>query len=204
MAIEGATYISQLDPLAPLGTATKQEGDNELRQLKAVLQNQFPNLGAAAVTPTAAQLNTVASKATKTGDTYSGTHDFSSATLTAGTAAAGTANTSAASTAFVQAAVAGVNANGSLTLSIVTDTTATATAGQFCVLTNVAATTLTLPATPSAGNVVAVKVGNGLITNVVAGNSEKIESIAEDLTLNLPYASLTLTYINSTIGWSIA
>jgi hypothetical protein len=89
-----------------------------------------------------------------------------------------------------------------LPLNIVTTTTEAAVAGNHYVLTNVATTTLTLPITPLAGNIVWVTVGNGLTTNVVARNGSNIQSIAEDLILNAPYAAVQMRYINSTIGWT--
>jgi hypothetical protein len=93
-------------------------------------------------------------------------------------------------------------AAGTPTLNIVTGTTQTAVAGNHYVLTNVAATTVTLPATPTAGDLVWVTVGNGLTTNVVARNGSNIQSLAEDLTLNAAYAAVQMRYINSTIGWT--
>lgn len=88
------------------------------------------------------------------------------------------------------------------TLNVVTGTTQTAVAGNQYVLTNVAATTVTLPATPAAGDLVWITVGNGLTTNVVARNGSNIQSLAEDLTLNAKYAAVQMRYINSTIGWT--
>ena len=93
-------------------------------------------------------------------------------------------------------------AAGTPTLNVVTGTTQAATAGNHYVLTNVAATTVTLPATPTAGDLVWVTVGNGLTTNVVARNGSNIQSLAEDLTLNATYAAVQMRYINSTIGWT--
>lgn len=61
MGTEVATYISQLQPSWPVGGVDQYStADDHLRTLKTVLQTQFPNLGAVAVTPTAAQLNFVA------------------------------------------------------------------------------------------------------------------------------------------------
>jgi hypothetical protein len=93
-------------------------------------------------------------------------------------------------------------ASGTPTLNVVTGTTQAAATSNHYVLTNVAATTLTLPATPSAGDLVWVTVGNGLTTNVVARNGSNIQSLAEDLTLNSAYAAVQMRYINSTIGWT--
>lgn len=57
MTVESATYISQLAPANPGSADPKSEGDDHLRLIKTVLQAQFPNVGAAAVTATAAELN---------------------------------------------------------------------------------------------------------------------------------------------------
>lgn len=43
MAVESATFISQLNSVAPSGTEDAKEGDNHLRLVKAVLQSTFPN-----------------------------------------------------------------------------------------------------------------------------------------------------------------
>ena len=114
MTVETATYISQLDPTKPGINDPKSEGDDHLRLTKSVLQNQFPSLGAAAVTVTAAELNSVPGKAAKAGDTYSGTHDMTVATVRVATQAATDASTKAASTEMVQNAIlasSGITAN---------------------------------------------------------------------------------------------
>ncbi len=114
MTVETATYISQLNPTLPSINDPKAEGDDHLRLTKSVLQNQFPNLGAAAVTVTAAELNSVPGKAAKAGDTYSGTHDMTGATVRVATQAATDASTKAASTEMVQNAIlasSGITAN---------------------------------------------------------------------------------------------
>lgn len=60
MGLESATFISQLVSSNPGGADAYSTADDHLRLIKAVLQAQFPNLGAAAVTPTAAELNVLA------------------------------------------------------------------------------------------------------------------------------------------------
>jgi hypothetical protein len=57
MGLEAATYIEDLVGTNPTGSDDKNQGDNHLRLIKDVLQNQFPNLGDAAVTSSAAELN---------------------------------------------------------------------------------------------------------------------------------------------------
>ena len=57
MALETATYISQLTATNPTASDPVSQGDDHLRLIKSVLQSQFTTLGAAAVTTTAAELN---------------------------------------------------------------------------------------------------------------------------------------------------
>lgn len=64
MTVEAADYISQLDSANPPGSAQTREGSNHIRKLKQVLKQQFPSLGTAAVTGTAAQLNSATGLAT--------------------------------------------------------------------------------------------------------------------------------------------
>ena len=66
--------------------------------------------------------------------------------------------------------------------------------------------TITLPASPSAGDYVVVKDGTGAAattTFTVARNGSNIASSASDLTFDKNFAEIVMTYINSTIGWSI-
>ena len=104
MSVETATYISQLDPTLPGINDPKSEGDDHLRLTKSVLQNQFPNLGAAAVTPTADEINALAGRAQDvvaiTNGSTTGAENFNVVTQSH------TDNTTkAASTAMVQAAI---------------------------------------------------------------------------------------------------
>lgn len=77
----------------------------------------------------------------------------------------------------------------------------TLTAGEMFIST-AATQTVTLPASPSAGDTVYVAVQDFTDT-VVARNSENIMSTAEDLTIDTANLTLTFTYINSTIGWRV-
>ena len=100
--------------------------------------------------------------------------------------------------------VAQAPGGGLPTIEVVTGTTQTAVNGKHYILTNAAATTVTLPATPSAGDTVFITVANNLTTNVVARNSSNIQSIAENLTLNATYAAVQLRYADATRGWVFA
>lgn len=79
----------------------------------------------------------------------------------------------------------------------------TAAAGKGYICTNVAAVTVTLPASPSAGDTVGVVFTNGLTTNVISRNSQPICTTAENMTVNVNTSSmvLVLTYVDSTRGW---
>lgn len=60
MTIESTyDYIDDLNASYPEGASLVSEADDHIRGIKAVLKNQFPNLGDAAVTKTAAELNAV-------------------------------------------------------------------------------------------------------------------------------------------------
>jgi len=49
VGIENADYIPELVQSSPLGSAAVAEGDNELRQLKKVLQQSFPDVPSGAI-----------------------------------------------------------------------------------------------------------------------------------------------------------
>lgn len=85
----------------------------------------------------------------------------------------------------------------------VTGTSQTAQAWAHYVLTNVAATTVTLPASPASGDMIWVTVANDLRTNVIARNGNKIMAASEDLTVNDPYATICLRYVDATQGWRL-
>jgi len=95
-------------------------------------------------------------------------------------------------------------AGGFPTLVIVSGTTQTAAAGNHYVITNAAATTITMPATATAGDLIYITSGNGLANNVVANTaSYKIMGLLESLTINTTnYTTLQLRYLNATIGWA--
>jgi hypothetical protein len=80
---------------------------------------------------------------------------------------------------------------------VVSATTQAAVAGSHYVLTNVAATTVTLPASPASGDTVWVTVANSLTTNVIARNGKTIMTLAEDLTIDNATATVELRYVNT-------
>ncbi|MDR6768617.1 hypothetical protein J2W88_003921 [Acidovorax delafieldii] len=155
------------------------------------------------------------------GQTWTGAHNFTGATVTVPTATAGDATNNAASTAFVAstafaAALPGQTGNAGkfvytdgsaaswrfpyLKPVSVTGTSQTAVAGNAYRLQNVAATTLTLPASPSDGDVVGVYAVNLLQTNVIARNGQSICGLAEDMTIDTPYFPIVLEF-RTGYGW---
>ena len=82
MTVESASYISQLDPTKPAAADAKSEGDDHFRLMKTVLQTQFPNFGAGAVTATHSDLSRIAGA-------NAATFTFSSGNCGVGTATPG-------------------------------------------------------------------------------------------------------------------
>lgn len=77
----------------------------------------------------------------------------------------------------------------------VSGATQTAVASYHYSLENIAATTLTLPASPAEGAMVWVTVANGRYDNAIARNGSTIMGIAEDMVLDSPI-TFQLRFIN--------
>ena len=85
----------------------------------------------------------------------------------------------------------------------VTGTTGTAVAGQLHICTNAGAVTMTLPASPEAMDACGFVFTNNGTSNVLARNSQPIQSAASDKTLSA-YVSNSITvwrYVDATRGW---
>ena len=88
---------------------------------------------------------------------------------------------------------------------VVTGTSVTATNASYHIA-SAGGITITLPASPSAGNYVIVKDGTGAAatsTFTIARNGSNIASSGTDLVFDKNFAQIVMTYINSTIGWSV-
>ena len=86
----------------------------------------------------------------------------------------------------------------SYSVSVISSDT-TAVANTLYVLT--ATLTLTLPASPSAGDSVKISNRSGVATAIIARNSENIMGVASDLTLDKLNAGFELIYSDSAQGW---
>ncbi|MFN4121269.1 hypothetical protein [Acidovorax sp.] len=278
MPLETVNYISDFNPLWPLGSDPKSNGDNHLQIIKFGTKNTFPNI-TGQVTPTHVEINYLSGvtsnvqvqlgnkantasptftgtvvlpsttsigtvtdaeisrlsgvssaiqtqldgKGAITGQTWSGAHDFTAGSVNVPTAMAGDASTKAASTAFVagvafSSALPGISGNpfkftandGSvaswrypfLFSESVTGTSVTAVAGKRYRLQNAAATTVTLPASPSDGDVVGIASLNRRKDNVVARNGQNICGLAENMTIGNPYFPLVLEF-RTGYGWEL-
>ena len=205
MALESATYIDGLVITNPTGADAKSTSDDHHRLIKSTLKATFPNI-TGAVTPTHTELNHVDGVTSSIQTQIDAKSPIASPTFTgtpaAPTATLGTNSTQLATTAFTAAAIANVNAQTATVVAVVAGTTQTAVAGSHYILTNVAATTVTLPASPASGDTVWITWTNTLTTNVIARNAQTIMGIAEDMTLDATTnGTVQLRFVNST--WRI-
>jgi hypothetical protein len=84
----------------------------------------------------------------------------------------------------------------------VISTGTTAVASRTYVFT--ASLTLTLPASPTAGDWVAFSNRSGTLTSVIARNGQNIMGLAENMTVDSLNAGMTLTFTDATRGWVLA
>jgi len=114
MGLETGTYISDLVATNPLGSDLKSTADDHLRLIKSTIKTTFPNVNGA-VNPTPTEFNylvgvtsgiqaQIAAKGAITGQTWTGSHNFTGATITATTQAAADNSAKVATTAYADAA----------------------------------------------------------------------------------------------------
>lgn len=98
--------------------------------------------------------------------------------------------------------------NKTLTSPIITEniqvinTNTNAVASRVYILT--ASLTLTLPATPAAGDWVVVQNSSGTTTAVIGRNGSNIMSLTENMTLDTLNVAVKLVYADATRGWVFA
>jgi hypothetical protein len=126
----------------------------------------------------------IALRSLKGGDSYTGTHDFTGASsVDVPTPAAGVPSSKAANMTALLNAISGLFTSA-LTVQVVSGTSQLAVNGGHYILTNAAATTLTLPAGPASGDTVRVTWKNNRADNVVARNGQTIGGDPSNLTLD--------------------
>jgi hypothetical protein len=199
--IENATSGSQIITIKQGTGATVDVANGS----KVMVVTDGAGAGAAVLNanPTEAGSGTVTSvdvSGGTTGLTTSGGPVTSSGTVTlAGTLAVANGGTNATTAAGARASL---SANA---LPILKGTSYTAAVGEF-IVASAGGITITLPATPSAGDTVTVKDGTGdaaTTTFTVGRNGSNIAASATDLIFDKNYAEITMTYIDGTIGWSV-
>ena len=93
---------------------------------------------------------------------------------------------------------------GGLTLVVVSTTTQTAVSGSNYALTNAAATTVTAPASPTAGMRFGWMVCNGRTDNIINWGGAKHENISDTtMVINGPNEAGEAEYIDATFGWKV-
>jgi hypothetical protein len=204
MPVESNGFISALNVSYPDGSVDAVNTlDNYMRTFKYAVLYSFPNIGGA-VTATHTELNFVDgvtsaiqtqidTKGAIAGQTWTGSHVFPT-TTTGVTQTLGTANTRYATTEFVSLAVATVTSPGfSATTTAINKTLANL---ERCLLT-ATGLTITLPASPANGSIVSIMTNSTAISTTVGRNGSTIMALAEDMTIPLANASVTLLYVNS-------
>ena len=89
-----------------------------------------------------------------------------------------------------------------LTPQVITANT-NAVAGNFYYLDS-AGITLTLPSSPSTGDLIGVSEVVGDTTSVIAVNGNNLMGDSADFTIDQAYVNFTLTYTNATLGWAFS
>ena len=88
------------------------------------------------------------------------------------------------------------------TVSVTSSTSFTASVNTHYVLTGTA-TTVTLPPSPAAGDMVWITVANSLTTNVVARNGNQIMGLDQDMTIDKSNVTVQLRWTDSTYDWRL-
>lgn len=88
------------------------------------------------------------------------------------------------------------------TVSIVTDSTLSATIGYLYVLTNTSTqTTVTLPASPAVGDIISISNFTTRTDVLISRNGNKIMQLDENMTMNQLGVTISLRYVSAAIGW---
>lgn len=207
MPVDTALHIGTLDPTNPTGATSRKEADDNFRHIKEVLKRDFPGI-TGAVNATHTELNRLVGVTADLQGQLDGKAGLASPALTgtptAPTATAGSATTQLATTAFVQAAVASVNAQtGAMTDVLVSTPTYSVSNGQRAILIGAMQQTITAPAYSDDGRW-AFAVANDRTDNVINWNGAKHQNISDvTMTLDSQYAAAEVVGVNSSYGWRL-
>ena len=197
-ALTGVDLTSQITGILPVAN-----GGTNLSALGAANQVLAMNAGGTALeyrSDAGGSVTSVAVSGGTTGLTTSGGPITGSGTITvAGTLAVANGGTNGTTAATARASL---SANA---LPILKGVGYTAAVGEFVTAT-AGSITITLPASPSAGDTVTIKDGTGAAattTFTVGRNGSNIASSATDLVFDKNFAEITMSYIDGTIGWSV-
>lgn len=178
MAVDTALYVGNFDTSKPAGSDSRKEADDNMRQMKTAEKNSFPNI-TGPVTATHTQLSYVTGVTSAIQTQLDAKAPSASPALTgtptAPTPTAGDSSTQIPTTAFVQAAIAGVNATTSLTYSHSDATSVSVSVGQHIQCRNAAAVAVTWPTGTTLGQIAAVGFDNGLYTNTIDFGAQSIK-----------------------------
>ena len=100
----------------------------------------------------------------------------------------------------------GVSAALPSTLNLTLSGNAAIESGKRYFVDTTAARTLTLPASPSAGDEIIIFDASGTSATyniTVASNSNKINGVVQNLIIDANFAAVVLIYIGSTYGWRV-
>jgi hypothetical protein len=95
---------------------------------------------------------------------------------------------------------AGGGGGGSLPLVVISANTTAAANTAYALTANV---TLTLPASPAAGDTVRVLLMPAITTSTINPNGQSIGQVSGNMTIDLQGARFALVYINTTYGWVV-
>jgi hypothetical protein len=156
----------------------------------------------AALTGNASTATTLATARTINGTSFNGSANITTSSWgTARTLTLGSTGKSVDGSANVSWSVSEIGALSDYTVTT-TAVGKTLANRERCTVT-ASGQTITLPASPSAGNEVTVTIGGTFTNTVLARNGSNIMSLAEDMTLDKANVSVTFYYVDATRGWRV-
>lgn len=205
MAVDTAANIGDFDTSKPGGGETLAEADDNFRHIKGVLKSNLANIKGT-VSATHTELSYVAgvtsaiqtqinTKGAIAGQTWTGAHDFTGATLAV-------ASATLASQPYTKQQVDALVISATAPRWTPTTTAVSKTLVDY-EFVNVTASgqTIAFPASPTGGvSRIGIEFSTG-ITGTLNPNGNNIKGSSGTMTVSTPGMTLTFTYLNSTVGW---